>query len=102
MRRIGRKALALALAAVLALPGVSAQGAQVAVTAPAAVLMEASTGQVLFEKGAHDRRACASITKVMTLLLTFEALEAGELSLDQELTASAHAASMGGSDIWLE
>ena len=102
MRRIGRKALALALAAVLALPGVSAQGAQVAVTAPAAVLMEASTGQVLFEKGAHDRRACASITKVMTLLLTFEALEAGKLSLDQELTASAHAASMGGSDIWLE
>ena len=73
-----------------------------AVTAPAAVLMEASTGQVLFEKGAHDRRACASITKVMTLLLTFEALEAGKLSLDQELTASAHAASMGGSDIWLE
>ena len=66
MRRIGRKALALALGAVLALPGVSAQGAQVAVTAPAAVLMEASTGQVLFEKGAHDRRACASITKVMT------------------------------------
>ena len=102
MRRIGRKALALALGAVLALPGVSAQGAQVAVTAPAAVLMEASTGQVLFEKGAHDRRACASITKVMTLLLTFEALEAGKLSLDQELTASAHAASMGGSDIWLE
>ena len=102
MRRIGRKALALALAAVLALPGVSAQGAQVAVTAPAAVVMEASTGQVLFEKGAHDRRACASITKVMTLLLTFEALEAGKLSLDQELTASAHAASMGGSDIWLE
>ena len=102
MRRIGRKTLALALAAVLALPGISAQGAQVAVTAPAAVLMEASTGQVLFEKGAHDRRACASITKVMTLLLTFEALEAGELSLDQELTASAHAASMGGSDIWLE
>ena len=102
MRRIGRNALALALGAVLALPGVSAQGAQVAVTAPAAVVMEASTGQVLFEKGAHDRRACASITKVMTLLLTFEALEAGELSLDQELTASAHAASMGGSDIWLE
>ena len=102
MRRIGRNALALALGAVLALPGVSAQGAQVAVTAPAAVVMEASTGQVLFEKGAHDRRACASITKVMTLLLTFEALEAGKLSLDQELTASAHAASMGGSDIWLE
>lgn len=102
MRRIGRKALALALAAALLLPALPAGAESLAVTAPAAVLMEASTGQVLFEKGAHDRRACASITKVMTLLLTFEALEAGRLSLDQELTASAHAASMGGSDIWLE
>ena len=44
----------------------------------------------------------ASITKVMTLCLVFEAIDSGQLSLDQTLTASAHAASMGGSDIWLE
>ena len=102
MKRIGRKTIALLLAAALALPGLSAQGAEVSVTAPAAVLMEASTGQVLAEKEPHQQRPCASITKVMTLLLTFEAIEAGKLSLTDTLTASAHAASMGGSDIWLE
>ena len=102
MKRIGRKTIALLLAAALALPGLSAQGAEVSVTAPAAVLMEASTGQVLAEKEPHQQRPCASITKVMTLLLTFEAMEAGKLSLTDTLTASAHAASMGGSDIWLE
>ena len=102
MKRIGRKTIALLLAAALALPGLSAQGAEVSVTAPAAVLMEASTGRVLAEKEPHQQRPCASITKVMTLLLTFEAIEAGKLSLTDTLTASAHAASMGGSDIWLE
>ena len=102
MKRIGRKTIALLLAAALALPGLSAQGAEASVTAPAAVLMEASTGQVLAEKEPHQHRPCASITKVMTLLLTFEAIEAGKLSLTDTLTASAHAASMGGSDIWLE
>ena len=102
MKRIGRKTIALLLAAALALPGLSAQGAEVSVTAPAAVLMEASTGQVMAEKEPHQQRPCASITKVMTLLLTFEAMEAGKLSLTDTLTASAHAASMGGSDIWLE
>ena len=102
MKRIGRKTIALLLAAALALPGLSAQGAEAPVTAPAAVLMEASTGRVLAEKEPHQQRPCASITKVMTLLLTFEAMEAGKLSLTDTLTASAHAASMGGSDIWLE
>ena len=102
MKRIGRKTIALLLAAALALPGLSAQGAEASVTAPAAVLMEASTGRVLAEKEPHQQRPCASITKVMTLLLTFEAMEAGKLSLTDTLTASAHAASMGGSDIWLE
>ena len=70
--------------------------------AQALVLMEASTGQVLYEKSAHVQRPCASITKVMTLLLVFEAIDAGTLHLDDVLTASAHAAGMGGSDIWLK
>ena len=65
--------------------------------AQALVLMEASTGQVLYEKSAHVQRPCASITKVMTLLLVFEAIDAGTLHLDDVLTASAHAAGMGGS-----
>lgn len=72
------------------------------ITAPSAVLMEAQSGKLLYDKDAHQVRPCASITKVMTLLLTFEAIENGKLSLTDTLTASAHAASMGGSDIWLE
>ena len=72
------------------------------ISAPSAILMEASTGKILFEKNSHEKRPCASITKVMTLLLVFEAMDKGLLSLDDTITASAHAASMGGSDIWLE
>ena len=72
------------------------------ISAPSAILMEARTGKILFEKNAHENRPCASITKVMTLLLVFEAMDSGRLSLDDTITSSAHAASMGGSDIWLE
>lgn len=71
------------------------------ISAPSAVLMEATTKKVLYEKNSHEVRACASITKVMTLLLVFEAIEAGKFGFDDNVTASAHAASMGGSDIWL-
>lgn len=72
------------------------------ITAPSAILMDAQSGRVLYEKNAHEVRACASITKVMTLLLVMEAIDSGKLSLDDTITTSAHAASMGGSDIWLE
>lgn len=72
------------------------------VTAPSAVLMEASTGKIVYEKNSHEQRPCASVTKVMTLLLVFEAIDNGKLSFDDTITASEHAASMGGSDIWLE
>lgn len=88
---------------VLSVPAVSASALdENAITAPAAVLMEPQTGKVLFEKNAHEPRACASITKVMTLLLVFEELDSGKLKMTDTVTASAHAASMGGSDIWLE
>lgn len=72
------------------------------VTAPSAVLMEASTGKIVYEKNSHEQRPCASVTKVMTLLLVFETIDNGKLSFDDTITASEHAASMGGSDIWLE
>ena len=72
------------------------------VNAPSAVLMEAQTGKILYEKQDHEKRACASITKVMTLLLIMEALDSGKIGLNDTVTASEHAASMGGSDIWLE
>ncbi len=72
------------------------------ITSPSAVLIEGDSGKILYDKNSHDIRACASITKVMTLLLVMEALDSGKISLDDTVTASAHAASMGGSDIWLE
>lgn len=102
MKKLRLCALSLLTAAALLLPALPARAEGLEVTAPSAVLMEASTGQVLFEKDPHALRSCASITKVMTLCLVFEAIDSGQLSLDQTLTASAHAASMGGSDIWLE
>lgn len=76
--------------------------AAVTVAAPAAVLMEKATGAVLYAKGESAERAPASVTKVMTLLLAAEAVDSGELSLDDTVTASARAESMGGSQIWLE
>lgn len=102
-KRSALPALILALLLCLGvLPASSARGEELELAAPSAVLMETSTGQVLFEKNAHEVRPCASITKVMTLCLTFDALEAGQLSMGDMLSASAHAASMGGSDIWLK
>lgn len=67
-----------------------------------AILMERSTGTVLFEVNADEPMPPASITKVMTLLLVMEAIEEGTLSMETEVTASEHACSMGGSQIWLE
>ena len=90
------------LAALLLFPAMPVQGAQLELSCPAAVLMEAGTGRVLFEKNPHEIRPCASITKVMTLCLTLDAIDSGRLAMDTPLTASAHAASMGGSDIWLK
>ncbi len=72
------------------------------ISSPSALLMDAKSGKILFEKNAHDQRPCASITKVMTLLLVMEALDTERIHLDDTVTTSAHAASMGGSDIWLE
>lgn len=67
-----------------------------------AVLIDAKTGQILFEKNKQDRLAPASVTKVMTLLLIVEALEQGKIRLEEEVTASPEACRMGGSQIWLE
>lgn len=68
----------------------------------AAILVDLGTGAVLYEKNADEQRAIASITKVMTLLLTFQALEAGRVQLTDVVPVSEHAYGMGGSQIWLE
>ncbi len=72
------------------------------ITAKSAILTERSTGTVLFEHDADKQMPPASITKVMTLLLVFEAMDAGKFTMETEIVASEHACSMGGSQIWLE
>ena len=100
--------LLLAVTAVLrsyadAVPGVQAAGVQdFDVPCAAAVLIDEDSGTVLYEKNADERRTLASITKVMTLLLTFEALRAGKIALGDIVPVSEHAYHMGGSQIWLE
>ena len=71
-------------------------------TAVSAVLMEASTGTVIYEKNADKALSPASITKIMTLILIFDALEAGKIRLEDPVTVSAYAKSMGGSQVYLE
>lgn len=72
------------------------------VSAPSALLMEASTGQVIFEKEADSKRSPASVTKIMTMILIFDALESGKIKMTDEVVTSAHAKSMGGSQVFLE
>ena len=74
----------------------------IGIEAPYAVLMEASTGTVLYEKDAHTAVAPASVTKIMTMLLIFEALEEKKIQLDDIVVVSEKAASMGGSQVFLE
>lgn len=76
--------------------------AELPIDSPSAILMEASTGTVIYEKNADQPLKPASITKIMTLLLTFEALEKGQIHLEDEVTTSAYAQSMGGSQVFLE
>lgn len=107
-----KRFLALLLCVLMCVQPVCAEGnteesttesaAGVEVSAPSALLMEASTGQVIYEKDADVQRAPASVTKIMTLLLIFDALEEGKIALEDEVTTSEYAASMGGSQVFLE
>lgn len=72
------------------------------IKAPSAILMEKESGEVIYEKAAHERRPPASVTKVMTMLLIVEAIERGEISLEDEVIASKRASSFGGSCVYLE
>lgn len=69
---------------------------------PSAILMEASTGQIIYEKAADEQLPPASVTKVMTLLLIFDALDEGKIKLTDSVSVSEYAASMGGSQVFLE
>lgn len=72
------------------------------VQAPSAVLMEAATGQVIYEKDADQPRSPASITKIMTMIIIFDAIESGKIKMTDEVVTSAYAKSMGGSQVFLE
>ena len=72
------------------------------IKAKSAILMEVNTGQILYEQNVDEKLPPASITKIMSLLLVMEAIDCGKLSTEDVITASEHACSMGGSQIWLE
>ena len=72
------------------------------IKAPSAILMEKESGEVIYEKAAHERMPPASVTKVMTMLLIVEAIDRGDISLEDTVTASKRAASFGGSCVFLE
>ncbi|MBQ9082890.1 MAG: D-alanyl-D-alanine carboxypeptidase [Clostridia bacterium] len=80
----------------------TARGAELGADAKAALLMDAGSGTVLFEKNAKEHRAAGSVTKLMSILLFMEALENGQIHTEDKVTVSAFANSMGGSEIWLE
>lgn len=100
-----KKAICLVLCALLLAPSCLAAAAAAAsplagIAAPSAVLMHPS-GEILFEKNPHEKRHPASVTKIMTMLLVMEAIDRGEIKLTDMVTGSAHARSMGGTQIWL-
>lgn len=101
--------LAALVTALLLLPGIAQADelpmkaeAPITLTSHSAILCEASTGQVIFEKNADERRPVASVNKVMTILLTLEAVDEGRVSLEDQVTVSPRAASMGGSQAFLD
>ncbi len=80
----------------------AAIGTVLDIKAKSAILMEPNTGKILYEQNADEKLSPASITKVMSLLLVMEAIDRGDITVETLVTASSHAASMGGSQIWLE
>ena len=100
MRKIGCVCLALVL--MMSLLPLAASAVELNVAGKAAVLMDAATGTVLYEKNAHERLAPASVTKVMTMLLIMEAIDSGKIGWNDMVTASETAAAKGGSQIYLK
>lgn len=100
--KLRKRLLAFILVLFITMEGSLTAQANVDIHAPSAILIEASTGQVIFELNATERRSPASITKIMTLLIIFEKLEAGNVALTDEVITSAYAKSMGGSQVFLE
>ena len=86
----------------LLVPGVKAEDTVLAPNSKSAIIVEYSTGKILYENNSHEKMAPASMTKMMSLLLIMEAIENGNLKWDDMITVSSNASSMGGSQILLE
>ena len=86
----------------LIIPMCTCHAEELASNAVSAVIMEYSTGKILYEKNSNQQLAPASMTKIMTLLLTMEAIDSGKLNMDDMITISKNAAEMGGSQMFLE
>ena len=104
MKQISALCLAAALLAA-AVPPASAAGEAapgLTLSCASAVLMEKETGTLLYEQNAHEKLEPASVTKIMTLLLVMEAVDSGQIALDDTVAVSAYAAGMGGSQVYLK
>ncbi len=105
-----KRILALILLALSAFPAAArAQGeapletgTPFTITSPSVILVDSATGQAIFEKNADERRPVASVTKVMTILLTLEAIDEGRIGIDDKVLVSPYASSMGGSQVFLD
>lgn len=98
-----KRCLSLLLSLLLLCPALAhAEEPELALSSPSAILIECATGEVLYEKNAHETLYPASVTKVMTMLLIAEAVENGTIALSDTVTASARASSFGGSCVYLE
>lgn len=102
MKALGMKLLATLLIVLCITPELAVRAEVLTITSPSAILMETTTGQIIYETNADEQLAPASVTKVMTLLLIFESLESGKIQLEDEVIVSEYAASMGGSQVFLE
>lgn len=98
MKRLTAIFFGLLLTAALCIP---AWAVEIPLTSPSALLMEKSTGQILYAQNEHEKLPPASVTKIMTLLLTMEAIDSGKIGYDDVVTVSANAAGMGGSQVYL-
>ncbi len=99
---IKKKILFILLFLFIPIINVKGEELNLASSAGASILIEATTGNVLYEKNAHEKMAPASMTKIMTMLLIMESIDDGKISFDQNINISANAASMGGSQVFLE
>ena len=100
-KKFSGKLCTAAMAVILFLfPGIPVK-ANVAVSSPSVILIESSTGETIYEINSTERRSPASITKIMTLLLAFEAIDSGKISLTDQVVTSEYASSMGGSQVYL-